>query len=102
MDVESEFLLAIFGLNVGMFGSIPVDTIATLATTKQKPKKIDIVKKSQDVWSMKMPWVEIVFDVGGNMIIIQYKVYTKIKRKEKLLIPKWDSLEYHARKMENG
>jgi hypothetical protein len=50
---------------------------------------------------MKMPWVEIVFDVGGNMIIVQYKVYTKIKHKEKLLIPKWDSLEYHARKMEN-
>ncbi len=48
-----------------------------------------------------MPWVEIVFDVGGNMIIIQCKAYTKIECKEKLLIPKWDSLEYHVRKMEN-
>jgi hypothetical protein len=50
---------------------------------------------------MKMPWVEIIFNVGGNMIIIWYKVYTKIEHKGKLLVPKWDSLEYHARKMEN-
>ncbi len=91
-------MLAISSPSVGIFGSIPLDAIAS---TKQKPKKIDIVKKFLNVWSMKMPWVEIVFDVGGNMIIVQYKVYTKIKHKEKLLIPKWDSLEYHARKMEN-
>jgi hypothetical protein len=79
MDVEIEFLLATSDPSVGMFGSILLNTIATLATTKQKPKKIDIVKKFQDVWSMKTPWVEIVFNVGGNMIIIQYKVYTKIE-----------------------
>jgi hypothetical protein len=51
---------------------------------------------------MKMLWVEIVFNVGGNMIIIRNKVYTEIERNEKLLVPKWDSLEYHARKMENA
>jgi hypothetical protein len=49
MDVEIEFLLAISSPSAGMFGSIPLDTIATLATTKQKPKKIDIAKKFQDV-----------------------------------------------------
>jgi hypothetical protein len=70
MDVETKFLFAPFDPNVSMFGSIPLDTIATLTTTKQKLEKIDIVKKFQDVWSMKMPWVEIIFNVGGNMIII--------------------------------
>ncbi len=30
-----------------------------------------------------------------------YKVYIKIERKEKLLIPKWDLLEKHARKRNN-
>jgi len=30
------------------------------------------------------------------------KVYIKIKRKEKLLVPKWDLLEKHVRKINNG
>jgi hypothetical protein len=39
MDVEIEFLLATFGPDVGMFGSILLDTIATLATTKKNLRK---------------------------------------------------------------
>ncbi len=30
-----------------------------------------------------------------------YKVYIKIERKEKVLIPKWDLLEKHVRKRNN-
>jgi len=42
-----------------------------------------------------MPWVEAIFDASGNLIITECKVCTKIKCKEKLLVPKWRLLEKH-------
>jgi hypothetical protein len=46
LNVETKFLFATSNPNVSMFESIPLHPIATLATTKQKPKKINIVKKN--------------------------------------------------------
>jgi hypothetical protein len=37
---------------------------------------------------MKMPWVEAIFDAIGNLSTMKCKVYTKIEKKEKLLVPK--------------
>jgi hypothetical protein len=45
-----------------------------------------------------MPWAKVVFDIDGNLTIIESKVYTKIECKQKLLILKWDSLEKHVGK----
>jgi hypothetical protein len=67
MDVETEVLFATFGPIVGMLESIPVDQIITLASIKQKPKKINIVEKFQDVQFVKMFFVETFFNVGGNL-----------------------------------
>jgi len=50
---------------------------------------------------MKMPWAKAIFDLGGNLTIIQCKVCTKIKCKEKMLVPKRNSLEKHVRKRKN-
>jgi hypothetical protein len=51
-----------------------------------------------------MPWVEAIFDINEDLIIIQCKIFTKIKRKEKLLVPKWNLLEKHVGegKMDRG
>jgi hypothetical protein len=68
------------------------------------PKKINTIKKYQDFWFLKMPWVEAIFDINEDLIIIQCKIFTKIKRKEKLLVPKWNLLEKHVGegKMDRG
>ncbi len=77
MDVETEVLFATFGPIVGMLESIPVDQIITLASIKQKPKKINIVEKFQDVQFVKMFFVETFFNVGGNLTTLWCKVCTK-------------------------
>ncbi len=59
------------------------------------------MRKFQDVQFVKLPWVETIFDANGNLLIVRCKVYIKIERKQKLLIPKWDSFEKHARKRKN-
>jgi hypothetical protein len=43
--LEIESMFATFNLSVGMFKSIPLDLIATPAITKQKLKKMNIVRK---------------------------------------------------------
>jgi hypothetical protein len=45
IDVKIEGLFATFNPSASMHESIPLDPIATLTTTKQKPKKVDIIKK---------------------------------------------------------
>jgi hypothetical protein len=50
---------------------------------------------------MKTSWVKVVFDPTINLLVVKCKVCTKIKRKKKLLVPKWDSLEKHVGKRKN-
>ncbi len=51
------------------------------------------MKKFQDVWFIKVPWAEFIFDATRNLSIVRCKVYTKIEIKDNFLNPKWDSLE---------
>jgi hypothetical protein len=46
LDVETKIIFVTSKPNVSMLESIPLHLIATLAVTKQKPKKVDIVKKN--------------------------------------------------------
>jgi hypothetical protein len=48
-----------------------------------------------------MPWAEAIFDATRNLLVVRCKVCTKIEKKEKLLVPKWDSLEKYAGKRKN-
>jgi hypothetical protein len=41
--------------------------------------KEDVIRKFQDVWSMKMPWAKLVFDGDGNLSTFKCKMCTKIK-----------------------
>jgi hypothetical protein len=70
MDVEIKVLHIVSNLTTCMLEFISLNLITTPTTTKQKPKKINIIKKIQDFWFMKMPWVEIFFYAGENLIII--------------------------------
>jgi hypothetical protein len=40
-------------------------------------------------------------DVVRNLTMVQWRDYSRIECKEKLLVTKWDSLEKHARKIKN-
>jgi hypothetical protein len=40
-----------------------------------------------------MPWAKPMFDGDGNLLAVRCKMCTKIKHKQKLLIPKWDFLK---------
>ncbi len=46
----------------------------------------------QDVFSVKLPWVEFVVDEQGKVHLVRYKVCSKIDGKDKMLAPKIDSL----------
>jgi hypothetical protein len=70
MDVEIEVLHTTSNITTCMLEFIPLNRITTHTTIEQMPKKIDIVKKFQDFWFMKMLWVEIVFYVSENLIIV--------------------------------
>ncbi len=59
------------------------------------------MKKFQDVWFMKMPWAETIFDVTKNLSIVRCKVCIKIEIKDNFLNPKWDSLEKQTGKRKN-
>jgi hypothetical protein len=46
--------------------------------------------------AMKLPWVEFVMGYNGKVAQVWCKVCTRIKGKEKLLIPKLDYVWKHA------
>ncbi len=45
-----------------------------------------------------MPWVKIIFNDVGILTIVKCIVCSKMSKKEKLLVPKWYSLEKHVTK----
>jgi hypothetical protein len=45
-----------------------------------------------------MPWAKPVSNEVGLVYAMKFCVFTKIKRKEKKLVVKWDSMEKHASK----
>jgi hypothetical protein len=45
-----------------------------------------------------MPWAEPSFDEIGVVSAMRCHVCTRIERKEKIMVAKWDSIEKHASK----
>jgi hypothetical protein len=48
-----------------------------------------------------MPWEEVVFNNDYILYVVKCILCTKIGRNKKLFVPKWDSLEKHAKKKIN-
>jgi hypothetical protein len=47
---------------------------------------------------MKMRWEKPIFNEVGLVYVVRCHVLIKIKRKEKILVVKWDSIEKHVGK----
>lgn len=50
----------------------------------------------QDVWAIKLPWVEMVIDFERKMTQIKYRIHNEVQKKKKALVPKFDGLQKHA------
>lgn len=50
----------------------------------------------QDVWSVKLPWVEFVVDEQGKVHLVRCKVCSKINGKDKIFSLKIETLQKHA------
>ncbi len=65
---------------------------------EKKTFDINVNHKFQDVWALKMRWVEPIFNEVGLVTSLKCHVYSKIEKKDKVLVVKWDSIEKHASK----
>ncbi len=52
----------------------------------------------EDVWNVKLPWVEFMANEQGKVHLMRCKACSKIDGKDKMLAPKIDSLWKHARR----
>jgi hypothetical protein len=86
-----------------IFFVIHVDDESTVQKI-QKKVVTNLNYKFQKIPILKMPWVEPIFYEIGVISIVRCHVCTKIERKEKIMLAKWDSIEKHAskRKGSNG
>lgn len=51
-------------------------------------------------WTLKLPWVEGVYDASGLLTTVRCKECTTIERRPKMMRLKWDTLSKHeARRM---
>ncbi len=64
----------------------------------KKTYDINVNHKFQDVWALTMWWVEPIFNEARLVTSMKCHVYSKIEKKDKVLVVKWDSIEKHARK----
>ncbi len=62
---------------------------------RKKHKLYERSSKFQDTWMTKLPWAKSMFDEKGEVQQVWCKVYTFIEGKQKLSVPKLDSLLKH-------
>jgi hypothetical protein len=58
----------------------------------------NVNRKFLDAWALKMPWAEPIFNEIGLVISMKCYVYSKIEKRDKVLVAKWDSIENHVSK----
>jgi hypothetical protein len=61
----------------------------------------DASRKFQDKWTSKVPWVELFIRENGSLHIIKCRICNKLKRKDELLVSRWDSLCKHKKDNKN-
>jgi hypothetical protein len=47
-------------------------------------------------WATKLPWAKLQMGVDGCVYFMKCKVCSEVEHKNKLLVPKWDSLQKHT------
>jgi hypothetical protein len=61
-----------------------------------KKQNYDAIRKFQDKWSTKFPWVKLFIKEHGSLHIVKCKSFIKVKGKDKLLDVKWELFFKHA------
>ncbi len=65
---------------------------------EKKTSNINVNEKFQKIKALKMQWVEPNFIEARLVTSMKCHVYSKIEKKDKVLVVKWDSIEKHASK----
>ncbi len=83
-----------------MLETIVIDVDDECVPPPKKPNFffVDFNHKFQEILAMKMPWVEPLFNEVGMVSIMKCGAFTKIERKGKILVAKWDTIENCASK----
>jgi hypothetical protein len=68
----------------------------TVHEASRKRKTYELNRHFQDSWAAKCPWAEPVVGVDGRITQVRCKICTDVEGREKLLVPKIDSLMKHA------
>jgi hypothetical protein len=63
---------------------------------RKRKKGYELNRHFQDSWAAKLPWAEAVVGVDGRIMQVRCKVCSDVERREKLLVPKIDSLWKHV------
>ena len=71
-------------------------TATEVAESRKRRKNYDSNRHFQDSWAAKLPWAEAVVGVDGSITQVRCKVCSDVEGREKLLVPKIDSLYKHA------
>ncbi|KAG0611275.1 hypothetical protein M758_7G128500 [Ceratodon purpureus] len=66
------------------------------AESKKRKKNYDLRRHFQDSWAAKLPWAEAVVGCDGSITQVRCKICSNVEAREKLMVPKIDSLYKHA------
>jgi hypothetical protein len=79
---NSKIVLKLFELFENRNPIVVEDVCASNPKNRKKTFDIDVNRKLQNVWVLKMPWVEPIFQCTNLVISFKCHVYFKIEKKE--------------------
>jgi hypothetical protein len=100
LELQSSSL-EIFDVNpIAMFETVVIDVDDECVPFLEIPKKVvvNVNCEFQKTWAMKMPWVEPIFHEVGLVSTMRCPIYTKIERKGKNWVVKWNFIIKHPNK----
>ena len=74
----------------------PAIACPLMEVAKQRCQLYENNQHFQDSWATCLPWAQSVFGKDGRVCQVQCNVCTKVMSREKLVVPKLDSLWKHA------
>jgi hypothetical protein len=99
MPIELQFFsLEIFVDPNAMLETITIDVDDECVQPPKKTRKVVTIVncKFQEIWVVKMPWAEPIFNEVGLVSTLKCHVCSIIERKGKKLVVKWDFIEKHT------
>jgi hypothetical protein len=86
--------------NTPIHESLPPNVLSNSIPNKPKKKvnksKWELNKVYQNKWATRFSWSKVICGKDGKMMMVKCKICTNIKGREKLLVPKLNSLIKHS------